>query len=174
MQSENYKQQVIELRNELQQKESELVAAKQESESVKRQSKTDGVIPTTKKDAEMTKMLVGTWNEYCDYFSWRNRELPTRTKIAVSNYKCVFSGDGKYSERGTFRAINGDVMLDNSIILGEGQSESIVSEGKWWVKDGYLYVRTANDTSGMEILFINQQEYKISDDRRLAVGVRSR
>ena len=169
LQSENYKQQVIELKNKLQQKERELVAAKQESESVKRQSKTD-----TKEDDELAKALVGTWRESCDYFEWRNSETPTRYKAGVDNAKNVYNNDGKYYCSGTFKALQSDMMGNNTIVVRKGQSKPYTEEGIWLIKGGYLHKRTTNGDSIMKIIFIDQQEYKTRDDRRQAVGVRSR
>jgi hypothetical protein len=169
LQSESHKQQLVELKNELQQKERELVAAKQESESVKRQSKTD-----TKKDDELAKTLVGTWRESCDYFGWKNSEALTLVKSGVGSAKIVYYSDGKYYSNGTFKALRSNMTLNNSIMVKKGQSKPYTEEGTWWVKDGYLYLHASNVSTEREILFINQQEYKLKNSLQSAVGVRSR
>ena len=179
LQVEVYKQQVEELKNELQKKKRELVTVKQESERIKKQSKSKGVIPITAKDAEMTKMLVGAWEESCDKFGWKGTGHTTRYIMATINTKCIFKKDGKYYENAITKIVGDNVVQGGDLVVGDspaplekGQSISSTSEGTWWIEDGYLYVRTTNDTGSWEILFINQQEYKMRNRSALAVGVR--
>ncbi|MGR3174866.1 MAG: hypothetical protein ACUZ8N_09735 [Candidatus Scalindua sp.] len=148
LKSEGYKRDIAELRAEedrlkdkLDTKERKLISLKQENERIKKQAKTEGVIPITKEDAELTKVLVGTWRG--NY----NRRAMSRDE-SVTYY-----ANGKFTGTGTMKATRNVTLYPSEIYLIAGQSMSFQISGSWWVKNGYrfLLIESSNNTDAFPI-----------------------
>ncbi len=135
LQVEVYKQQVKELKNELQRKEKELLAVKQEKKRIKKQTKSEGVIPITERDAKLAKALVGTWRG--NY----NRGPMSRTE-SVTYY-----ADGRFTGSGTITAIRDFTLFPSELYMTAGQSLSYQISGSWWIKSGYRYLLVESSSS---------------------------
>ncbi len=131
--------QAEELKNELKRKERELLAVKQEKERIKKQTKSEGVIPITDKDAELAKALVGTWRG-SDAYRWLNR-----------SYRTTHNPDNTFIDYSTKTAIE-DVIV-GGLSLKKGDSTSVNLTGAWWVKDGYIhyFVKSSSNTKAIPI-----------------------
>jgi hypothetical protein len=169
LQSENYKQQIVELGIELQKKERELVAAKQESERIKKQPKTEGVIPITDKDAELDKALVGTWKGSNPY-RWIDR-----------SYRTTLNPDNSFIEYITTTANRNGIV--GTLRINKGESISVNLTGTWWVKGGYIhrFVESSTNTkaypiglsSSSKILSVDSNAYRFQeDDNRIGTDYR--
>lgn len=133
LQVEVYKQQVEELKNELQQKEKELLAVKQEKERIKKQTKSKGVIPITDRDAQLAKALVGMWRESHEY------------RVVNMNSRVTLHSDNSFVQQSTTTAIE-DCMV-GKLRLNKGESVSSRISGKWWVKGGYIHYFVESSTN---------------------------
>lgn len=159
-QSENHSQQVVELRNALKKKERELATVKQENERIKKQSKPEGVIPITDKDAELAKALVGTWKGSSPY------------RGIYRSYRTTLNPDNSFTEYKTITA-NVDCMV-GTLRLNKGESVSHRISGKWWVKGGYIhyFIESSNNTkvtaighsSSSKILSVDKNISKFQED----------
>ena len=139
LQAQKYYEQAEQLRNELQKKERELVAVKQENKRIRKQSKTEGVIPITDKDAERAKALVGTWKGSDTY------------RCINKSYRTTLNPDNTYMYYTTITA-NRDCIA-GTLRLNKGESISVKLTGTWWVKGGYIhfFVKSSTNTKAYPI-----------------------
>lgn len=163
LQAQKYYEQAERLRGELDKKERELVAVKQENERIRKQSKTEGVIPITDKDAELAKALVGTWRGSNTY------------RGIDRSYRNTLNPDNSFIEFQTITA-NRDVIFEKQLRLNKGESISVNLTGTWWVKGGYIhfFVKSSTNTkvfpighsSSQKILSVgsNTCKYQLDDN----------
>ena len=171
-QLEEYKRKMVDLENKI-------LLLKYDNMSIKKQSKSNGARLITAKDAEMTKMLVGTWDASYDMFAFDHSEPPITMLIETKNCTCVYKNDGKYYENGIKKAVTDIIEYNQDAIvidtMKKGQTKSYNLESRWWIEGGLLYTGFKdNGISNAEIskiLFINQQEYNIKANSGLEIGV---
>jgi hypothetical protein len=169
LQVEVYKQQVEELKNKLQRKERELLTVKQEKERIKRQRKSEGVIPITDRDAQLARALVGTWRESHEY------------RVVNMNSLVTLNSDNRFVEQKMTTA-NEDCMV-GKLRLNKGESISSRITGKWWVKGGYIhyFVESSNNTkttpighsSSQKVLSVGESKARFKwDDGSISTSYR--
>ena len=155
MQAQEYYEQAERLRDELNKKERKLVAVKQENERIKNQSMREGVIPITTKDAEMTRMLVGTWvNNHKD-------------KSLAYAINTTYSDNGRFTNSGTMVATRNVTVYPSETYLMIGDSMSFKTSGSWWIKNGYIFmiVESSNNTLAYPIGYCTQKNITFAGNK---------
>jgi hypothetical protein len=171
-QLEEYKRKMVDLENKI-------LLLKYDNMNIKKQPKSNGAKLITAKDAEITKMLVGTWDVSYDISGFDNSEPPITELIATKNSTCVYKKDGKYYENGIKKAVTDIIEYNQDAIvidtMKKGQTKSYNLESNWWIEGGLLYIgfkdNGISNAKISKILFINQQEYNIKTNNGLVIGV---